>query len=83
MRINENTCLIGKKVVLVPYKPEHVTLYHEWMQDPFLLEMTASERLTLEEEYENQNSWHVDEHSNRFSKSKQILCSFHLWYSQS
>ena len=31
---------------------------HEWMIDPILLELTASEPLTLEEEFENQKSWH-------------------------
>ncbi|GAN05913.1 N-acetyltransferase 9 isoform X2 [Mucor ambiguus] len=53
--------MIGEKVALVPYKPEHVPKYHEWMKSPFLQEMTASEPLTLEEEYEMQESWHQDE----------------------
>ncbi|CAO0792755.1 unnamed protein product [Mucor circinelloides] len=61
MKLNENTVLIGEKVALVPYKPEHVPKYHEWMKSPFLQEMTASEPLTLEEEYEMQQSWHQDE----------------------
>ncbi|CAO3609628.1 unnamed protein product [Mucor hiemalis] len=61
MRLNENTILIGDKVALVPYKAEHVPKYHEWMKSPFLQEMTASEPLTLEEEYEMQTSWHEDE----------------------
>ena len=38
MRLNYDTCLIGRKVVLVPYRPEHVKIYHDWMLDPFLLE---------------------------------------------
>jgi hypothetical protein len=29
------------------------------MTDPILLELTASEALSLEEEYENQKSWHT------------------------
>ncbi|KAF9163112.1 N-acetyltransferase 9 [Actinomortierella ambigua] len=33
------------------------------MQSPELLELTASEPLTLEEEYEMQRSWHVDENT--------------------
>jgi hypothetical protein len=33
------------------------------MKSPFLQEMTASEPLTLEEEYEMQTSWHEDEES--------------------
>ncbi|KAI8385699.1 GNAT domain-containing protein [Blakeslea trispora] len=61
MKLNENTILRGQHVVLVPYKPEHVPKYHEWMQSPFLQEMTASEPLTLEQEYEMQQSWHQDE----------------------
>ncbi|KAI7905025.1 GNAT domain-containing protein [Cokeromyces recurvatus] len=61
MRLNENTVLIGEKVALVPYRREHVPKYHEWMKSPFLQEMTASEPLTLEEEYDMQRSWHEDE----------------------
>ena len=33
------------------------------MQSPELLEQTASERLTLEQEYDMQNSWFQDENS--------------------
>lgn len=29
-------CQIGPKAILVPYKPEHVPVYHEWMKSPFL-----------------------------------------------
>ncbi|KAI8967364.1 GNAT domain-containing protein [Mycotypha africana] len=61
MKLNENTILIGEKVALVPYRAEHVPKYHEWMKSPFLQEMTASEPLTLDEEYEMQRSWHLDE----------------------
>jgi hypothetical protein len=46
---------------LVPYKREHVIAYHSWMQNPFLLQTTASEPLSLEEEYENQESWFQDD----------------------
>ena len=34
------------------------------MKDPFLQEMTCSEPLTIEEEYEMQESWHKDDNSN-------------------
>ncbi|KAF6845051.1 N-acetyltransferase 9-like protein, partial [Colletotrichum musicola] len=44
-------------VTLVPYEARHVERYHEWMSDPDMQEATASEPLTLEEEYENQQSW--------------------------
>lgn len=37
--------------------------YHEWMKDPYLQEMTASEPLTLDEEYAMQKSWLEDEDS--------------------
>ncbi|KAJ1916100.1 N-acetyltransferase 9 [Mycoemilia scoparia] len=60
MRINENTVLVGKTVILVPYRKEHVPRYHEWMKSPELQELTASEPLTLKEEYEMQESWRKD-----------------------
>ncbi|GMH39330.1 hypothetical protein BSKO_07228 [Bryopsis sp. KO-2023] len=60
MKQNYSTTVDGKRVKLVPYRPEHVPKYHEWMQDPFLLETTASEPLTLEEEYAMQASWRDD-----------------------
>jgi RimJ/RimL family protein N-acetyltransferase len=48
------------KLLLVPYKAHHVPAYHGWMQDPSLLASTASEPLTLEEEYAMQRSWRND-----------------------
>eukprot|EP00192_Tetraselmis_astigmatica_P020060 CAMPEP_0117684706 /NCGR_PEP_ID=MMETSP0804-20121206/21271_1 /TAXON_ID=1074897 /ORGANISM="Tetraselmis astigmatica, Strain CCMP880" /LENGTH=184 /DNA_ID=CAMNT_0005495773 /DNA_START=11 /DNA_END=561 /DNA_ORIENTATION=+ len=61
MKANCNLVLEGDKAVLVPYREEHVAAYHKWMTDPFLQETTASEPLTLEEEYEMQRSWTSDE----------------------
>ncbi|KAK0636351.1 GNAT domain-containing protein [Bombardia bombarda] len=52
-----NTAVSTDKVVLVPYDRRHVLTYHAWMEDPAIQEATASERLTLEAEYENQQSW--------------------------
>ena len=46
--------------ILVPYRPEHVLQYHTWMTDSALLEATASEPLSLEEEYDMQQSWYRD-----------------------
>ncbi|KAL4071990.1 GNAT domain-containing protein [Scleroderma citrinum] len=55
-----NAILRGEKVVLVPYKEEHVEKYHQWMSDPTLREQTASEPLTVQEEYEMQKKWRED-----------------------
>lgn len=52
--------LEGEKVILVPYMKEHVPRYHVWMQDPAILQATASEPLTLDQEYEMQLSWVQD-----------------------
>ncbi|KAM3909958.1 alpha/beta-tubulin-N-acetyltransferase 9 isoform 2-T2 [Leptodactylus fuscus] len=60
MRVNEDTVLRGHKVLLVPYEPHHVPRYHEWMKSEELQKLTASEPLTLEQEYEMQRSWRED-----------------------
>lgn len=52
--------MVGEKVILVPYMKEHVPRYHVWMQDPAILQATASEPLTLDQEYEMQLSWVQD-----------------------
>ena len=36
MRKNEDVCIWGTSVVLIPYCEEHVERYHEWMKSPFL-----------------------------------------------
>eukprot|EP00878_Enallax_costatus_P011839 GHUV01012361.1.p1 GENE.GHUV01012361.1~~GHUV01012361.1.p1 ORF type:complete len:202 (+),score=34.57 GHUV01012361.1:625-1230(+) len=61
MKTNYNTTIQGQKIVLVPYRREHVEQYHTWMQCPQLQEATASEPLTLQEEYEMQQKWAEDE----------------------
>ncbi|RKP13637.1 N-acetyltransferase 9 [Piptocephalis cylindrospora] len=60
MRTNENIVLVGSKVALVPYRREHVGRYHDWMKSIELQELTASEPLSLEAEYDMQASWHTD-----------------------
>ncbi|ORX69987.1 N-acetyltransferase 9 [Linderina pennispora] len=60
MRANEHLAIIGDKVILVPYEAAHVPRYHEWMKSPYLQEMTASEPLSIEEEYAMQKSWRTD-----------------------
>ncbi|XP_050316002.1 N-acetyltransferase 9-like protein [Anthonomus grandis grandis] len=77
MIINKDTIIQGKKVVLVSYKEEHVPKYHEWMKSEELQHLTASEPLSLEEEYEMQKSWQRDEnkltfiilHKEKFAKT--------------
>jgi hypothetical protein len=62
MLLNENTIIEGDKCMLVPYTRDLVEQYHNWfVTDPSLLEATGSELLTLDEEYENQDSWRTDE----------------------
>ncbi|KFR17269.1 N-acetyltransferase 9, partial [Opisthocomus hoazin] len=60
MKINQNTVLQGQRVTLVPYTSAHVSRYHEWMQSEELQRLTASEPLSLEQEYEMQRSWRDD-----------------------
>ncbi|EKM74964.1 hypothetical protein AGABI1DRAFT_47168 [Agaricus bisporus var. burnettii JB137-S8] len=61
MKENIDTVLLGNRVVLVPYRIHHVPKYHEWMLDPQLRDLTASEPLSLEEEYDMQQKWQNDE----------------------
>eukprot|EP00116_Pleurobrachia_bachei_P010803 sb/3471065/ len=61
MKINQEIMIRGDKVSLVPYRAHHVERYHHWMEDKELQELTASEPLSLEEEYEMQKSWAQDE----------------------
>jgi len=58
--------LRGDRCVLVPYGVDHVPTYHAWMQQQEMLDATASERLTLEQEYANQISWTQDPHKLTF-----------------
>ncbi|ODQ51750.1 hypothetical protein SAICODRAFT_94852 [Saitoella complicata NRRL Y-17804] len=60
MKLNAHTVVYNGKVTLVPYEAIHVPKYHEWMKDPAILEATASEPLSLEEEYEMQRKWRED-----------------------
>ncbi|KAJ4389197.1 hypothetical protein N0V93_006660 [Gnomoniopsis smithogilvyi] len=69
MKLNENIAISSPKVLLVPYDRRHVPRYHEWMKDPAIQEATASEPLSLEEEYENQESWRASHDKLTF-----ILC---------
>ena len=60
MKDNYIHALVNDKVVLIPYRKHHVAKYHEWMCDPDILEATASEPLSIEEEYAMQRTWKND-----------------------
>ncbi|XP_050353726.1 LOW QUALITY PROTEIN: alpha/beta-tubulin-N-acetyltransferase 9 [Nymphalis io] len=61
MKINSNTKIIGSKTILVPYRDFHVPKYHNWMQSEELQKLTASQPLSLDEEYEMQKSWRKED----------------------
>ncbi|XP_058835867.1 alpha/beta-tubulin-N-acetyltransferase 9 isoform X2 [Topomyia yanbarensis] len=61
MKLNENIKIIGTNIILVPYESKHVEKYHQWMKSEELQLLTASEPLTLDEEYQMQKSWRQDE----------------------
>ncbi|XP_063374228.1 alpha/beta-tubulin-N-acetyltransferase 9 [Cydia amplana] len=61
MKLNCNIKILGEHVVLVPYRELHVDKYHSWMKSEELQMLTASEPLSLEQEYEMQKSWREDE----------------------
>lgn len=77
MRINQTTLLLGKKVVLVPYTSKHVPRYHEWMKSEELRRLTASEPLSLEQEFAMQRSWRDDADKCTF-----IVLDAEMWQAQ-
>eukprot|EP00039_Didymoeca_costata_P023934 m.8748 g.8748 ORF g.8748 m.8748 type:complete len:409 (+) comp3950_c0_seq2:290-1516(+) len=60
MRANESLQICGESCTLVPYCKCHVEKYHAWMQDEELLRLTSSEPLSVDEEYDMQQSWQND-----------------------
>lgn len=52
--------IVGRRVLLVPFTPKHVSKYHQWLEDPYLREMTASEPITMEQAAEIQRDWSTD-----------------------
>ncbi|KAE8160258.1 GNAT domain-containing protein [Aspergillus tamarii] len=60
MLLNAKTAISTSTVLLVPYSKWHVPRYHAWMKDEEIQEATASEPLSLEEEYAMQESWRQD-----------------------
>ena len=76
MRLNYESCIVGSRCVLVPYRPCHVSKYHEWMKQPFLLEMTGSEPLSLKQEVEMLQSWRDDDTKCTFIVLAKDKCLF-------
>ena len=66
MRTNARTAIWTDLLVLVPYRASHVPKYHDWMQSAELQQLTASEPLTLPEEYTMQQSWLKDDNKCTF-----------------
>ena len=73
MLINWETTIQGSKVVLVPYRREHVPKYHEWMKSEELQELTGSEPLSLEEEFRMQETWRSDPDKCTFIVLSQVM----------
>ncbi len=63
---NKKTIIVGEKVILVPYLRRHVHRYHGWMQSEEIRQLTASEPLSLEAEYEMQQTWLNDPSKHTF-----------------
>ncbi|KAJ0181344.1 hypothetical protein K1T71_003429 [Dendrolimus kikuchii] len=61
MKINSNQKIVSSNLILMPYREYHVPKYHTWMKSDELQKLTASEPLTLEQEYDMQKSWRDDE----------------------
>ncbi|ORX77376.1 hypothetical protein BCR32DRAFT_295662 [Anaeromyces robustus] len=57
---NNNTIIKGNRICLIPYKKKHVEMYHKWLQSEEMLELTASEPLSIEEEYNMQKKWETE-----------------------
>ncbi|CAI7570001.1 unnamed protein product [Penicillium manginii] len=72
MLLNAETALLSSKVLLVPYSTWHVPRYHEWMQDEEIQQATASEPLSVDEEYAMQQSWRQDADKLTFIICQQI-----------
>ncbi|CAF3441897.1 unnamed protein product [Rotaria socialis] len=78
MHINSNTILFGRTILLVPYGKHHVKKYHTWMENEETRELTASLPLTIDEEYEMQQTWLNDKDKCTFIVlSKEIFDQTH------
>ena len=61
MKLNISSKITGERVVLVPYRKHHVEKYNSWMSSKEIQELTSSEPLSLEEEYNMQETWLKDD----------------------
>lgn len=61
MRINWHERIETNDIILRPYRRAFVSTYHSWMLDPWLRETTASDEMTMVEEYAAQRGWRDDE----------------------
>ena len=75
---NWTTSIRGSRVVLVPYRRDHVAKYHEWMQSAELQELTGSEPLSLEEEFRMQESWRTDQDKCTFIVLSKVISPLKL-----
>ena len=56
--MNNSKIIIKRdRITLVPYLREYVDVYHRWMSDGELQDLTCSDPLSLEEEIINQREW--------------------------
>jgi len=56
-QILKKSVIEGERVKLVPYCEHHVKTYNNWLNDPYIQQMTNSEPYSLEQEYEFQKEW--------------------------
>ena len=61
MRVNFTEAVATRRLLCRPYRAAYVPTYHGWMQDPWLRAATASDALTLEQEYAAQRGWVDDD----------------------
>uniref|UniRef100_A0A7S4P046 N-acetyltransferase domain-containing protein n=2 Tax=Guillardia theta TaxID=55529 RepID=A0A7S4P046_GUITH len=76
--------IVGQNILLVPYSPEHVARYHEWMKDEEILKFTGSEPLSLDEEIEMQKKWEDEYDKSTFiildKESKHMIGDINMFF---
>ena len=83
MRVNWHERVETDELILTAYRRALVPLYHRWMADPWLREATASEEMSLDEEYSAQRGWRDDGGKLTFiffdAKTKQMVGDVNLF----